>query len=329
MNLTPVVLAITLVAAMPDSAAAAEKRARLTINVTAQGSYHTQAKVGRNYADGKFSESYGIVTYFKSNGEPDVYNTKDPQYGEKMMRRAEQARAAVAQAQGRTLPKKMSPQEFQTLMNQKQAACKGDRNCLMQLAMEASHMMQNVDMGGGAGGATSAPSPGRDEPYDPNKDPEPRYLSYFGYDNCGASIHVKVDRTASGAYDDVQGLVPWTEKEQGDYTGDPIQVRLLCNSGSPVVDIKTREVWGLMLTGGSVKGSGERIDNGRAHSRGGDVKYGYGLDWVNEQLQSRQPSGSRTVTLKMDTPGGGHRNLGTTTGTATITVTWKFEEVNN
>lgn len=296
--------------------------------MTAQGTYHTQAKVGRNYADGKFSESYGIVTYFKASGEPDVYNTKDPHYGEKMMRRADEARAAVAQAQGKPLPKKMSAQQFQTLMKQKQSACKGDRNCLMQLGMEASSMMQNVDLSSGASAATPASSAG-DEPYDPNKDPEPRYLGFFGYDNCGASTYVKVDRSSSGAYDDVQGLVPWSEKEHADYKGDPTGIRLLCNSGSPVLDIKTHEVWGLMLSGGTARGSSRRLDNGRVQGNGNDVKYGYGLEWVNAQLESHQPSGSRTVTQKMDTPGGGHRNLGATTGTATITVTWKFEELAN
>jgi hypothetical protein len=315
-----------VITALAANAYAAEKRARLTINVTAQGSYHTQARVGRNYADGKFSESYGIVTYFKSNGEPDAYNTKDPTYGAKMMRRADQPRAAVARAQGKAPPKKMSPQEFQALVKQKQAACKGDRQCLTQVGMDASKMMQNVDT---TGGQPAAAAGADEQAYDANKDPEPRYLSYFGYDNCGGSTYAKVDRTSSGAYDDVQGLVPWSEKEHADYKGDPIQLRLLCNAGSPVVDIKTHEVWGLQLAVGSAKGSSERIDNGRVQSSGDDVKYGYGLEWVNEQLQSHQPAGSRTVTQKMETPGGGHRNLGTTTGTATITATWKFEEVAN
>ena len=62
---------------------------------------------------------------------------------------------------------------------------------------------------------------------------------------------------------------------------------------------------------------------------GTDIHYGYGSDWVNGQLNSHQPSGSRTVTQKMGTPGGGHRDLGATTGTATITVTWKWKDVAN
>jgi len=62
---------------------------------------------------------------------------------------------------------------------------------------------------------------------------------------------------------------------------------------------------------------------------GTDIKYGYGMEWVGQQLNSHQPSGSRTVTQKMGTPGGGHRNLGTTTGAATVTVTWKWEDVPN
>lgn len=126
--------------------------------------------------------------------------------------------------------------------------------------------LQNVDMSGGQPAAAASDD---DEDYDEGTDPEPRYLSYFGYDNCGASAYVKVDRTSNGAYDDVQGLVPWSEKEHADCKGEAVQLR------------------------------------------------------------TNKPSGSRTVTQKMDTPGGGHRNLGTTTGTATITVTWKWEEVAN
>jgi hypothetical protein len=271
---TVAALVIALAVAAPSIAA--EKRARLTVNVTAQGTYHTQNQQGTDYADGKFSESYGFVTYFKSSGELEVYNTKDPTYGQKMMKRAEQARAAVAQAQGKTVP-----------------------------------------------------ASDDDEDYDEDSDPETRYLSYFGYENCGASAYVKVDRNSSGAYADVQGMVPWKEKEHADYKADAVQVKMLCISGSPVVDTKAREVWGLMMLGLSARGAAERIDNGRKQDMGTDIKYGYGMEWVNQQLNSHLQAGSRTVTQKMGTPGGGHRNLGTTAGSATITVTWKWEELPN
>jgi hypothetical protein len=61
----------------------------------------------------------------------------------------------------------------------------------------------------------------------------------------------------------------------------------------------------------------------------GDVHYGYGAERVFEQLNSHQPSGSRTVTQKITTPPSGARHNGAIPGTATITVNWKFEDVPN
>ncbi|HZF16629.1 MAG TPA: hypothetical protein VE046_11860 [Steroidobacteraceae bacterium] len=63
--------------------------------------------------------------------------------------------AAAAQAQGKSPQKKISPEAFQAQMKAKQEACKGDQKCLMPVAMDASKMMQNVDMSGGRPAAAS------------------------------------------------------------------------------------------------------------------------------------------------------------------------------
>jgi len=173
-------------------AEAAPRRARLTIEVKVEGTEKVIGS-GSDQTSSKFREGYTIVTYLNAEGDLEQFNTKDPAYGQKMMGMAAGVNAKVAQAQGRAPAKKMSQAEMQAYLQKKQAACGTDTNCLMKLGQEANDLML-ANMNAGQGSTTAYTG---DEP--------PRYLTYLGFDNCGAKVHTYVDRTISGTFGDVQG----------------------------------------------------------------------------------------------------------------------------
>src|SRR5690606_1325308 len=93
------------------AAQAAPKRARLTIEVKAEGTEKVIGS-GSDQSSATFREGYTLVTYLKAEGELEQFNTKDPEYAQKMMGMAANVNAKAAQAQGRAPAKKMSPEEM-------------------------------------------------------------------------------------------------------------------------------------------------------------------------------------------------------------------------
>src|SRR5689334_13625950 len=80
--------------------AAAPKRLRLTIDVKVDGTEKVVG-TGNDQTTGKFREGYTLVTYLNSDGDLEQFNTKDPEYGQKMMGMAAGVHAKVNAAQGK------------------------------------------------------------------------------------------------------------------------------------------------------------------------------------------------------------------------------------
>ena len=162
---------------LPATALAAPKRARLTVEVKVEG---TEGVVGTgtDRTSAKFREGYSLVTYVESDGELAQFNSKDPEYAQKMMGLAQGVHAKVNKAQGKAPVKKMTQQQIQDYVKTKQAACGADQGCLMKLAMEAQELMSNMDVGGATAAGNAGAYTG-DEP--------PRFLNYFGFEKCGAT----------------------------------------------------------------------------------------------------------------------------------------------
>src|SRR5690348_14398048 len=180
MSIRELALSCAAVFAFNAHAQAAPKRARLTIEVKVEGTEKVVGN-GSDQSAAKFREGYTLVTYLDAEGDLEQFNTKDPAYGQKMMGMAAGVNAKVAQAQGRAPAKKMTQAEMQAYLQKKQAACGSDTNCLMKLGQEANDLMlANMNPGQG-----NAPAYTGDEP--------PRYLTYLGFDNCGAKVHTYVD----------------------------------------------------------------------------------------------------------------------------------------
>jgi hypothetical protein len=299
----------------PATSSAAEKRMRLTIEVKIEG---TEGVVGTgaDRTSGKFREGYTLTTYLKSDGELAQFNTKDPEYAQKMMGLSASVHQKVLKAQGKPAAKKMTPQEFQDYMKKKQAACNGDQSCLYKLAMEAQQLSANLD----TGAPVSTAAYTGDEP--------PRYMTFFGYDNCGAMAHVYVDRTTQGSVADTSGAVPYTIHDTADYTSNAVDLRLICSAHQAILDTQD----GTIYTDGAIlpiaKGSSSMSMRGKTTQSSGEAAtHGEPYTWINEQLRHVSRTGTRSTTLKLTQNQGASIHSGKYSGEARIQLSWKYEDV--
>jgi hypothetical protein len=301
-----------------ETVQAAVQRARLTVAVIVEG---TEGVIGNGIdrTSGKFREGYTLVTYFETDGELQQFNTKDPQYAQKMMGHSQNVQKNVRAAQGKAPVPKMTRQQLQEYVRKKQAACGVDQNCLMKLAMEAQELMSNMDVGG-ATAADSTDAYTGDEP--------PRYLNYFCFDNCGASAQVFVDRTTHGNLGDVNGPIPYTVIDKADHQGNPTELRMYCNSHSLVIDSKDGSFYMDTYVVPQAKGTSVKTIRGKTEQSNGEAAtHGEVYGWVGEQLRHAAPSGTKSTTVRLTQGRGGAIHSGQYSGEAKVQVTWKLESV--
>ena len=301
------------------SAVAAPKRARLTVKVAVEGTEQVKGN-GSDQASAKFREGYTIVTVVESTGELAQYNTKDPEYAQKMMGLSQGVQAKVNAAQGKAPAKKMTQAEIQAYIQKKQAACGADQGCLMKLATEAQELIANMN----TGGATAAGNPGAytgDEPE--------RYYDYFGFDNCGASASYYVDRTTQGTYGDVQGAVPYTVVDKADYKSNATEAGIICNSTTLVVDSRDNSFWMDALVSLAPRGTSLTTIGGRKPepSSGESAMHGEYQPWVLLQLRHAPRAGTKTTSMKLTVGPSAALSSGQYTGQANVTLTWKLEDL--
>jgi len=299
-------------------AQAAEKRARFTVSVSVEG---TEGVIGTgtDRTSAKFREGYTLVTYLKSDGELQQFDSKDPLYPQKMMGLSQNVHLKVRAAQGKAPVKKMTQAQIQEYVQKKQATCGANQDCLMKLAMEAQELMSNMDVGG-------ATSQGSADAY--TGDEPPRYLNYFGYDNCGATAHVYVDRTTQGTLGDTSGAVPYTIIDKTDDNGSPVQLRLICNSHTLVMDSKDGSFSGDGAILPTATGTSTTTMRGRTDRATGEAAtHGEVYTWVSEQLRQAERSGQKSTTIRLTQGRGAAMHSGKYSGEARVTLSWKFEEV--
>jgi hypothetical protein len=301
------------------SAEAATKRARLTVKVDVEGTEKVVGN-GSDQASAKFREGYTIVTVVESTGELAQYNTKDPQYAQKMMGLSQGVHAKVNAAQGKAPVKKMTQAEIQAYVQKKQAECGADQGCLMKLAYEAQDLMANMN----TGGATAAGNP---EAYT-GDEPE-RYLDYFGFDKCGATGSYYVDRTTQGTYGDVQGAVPYTIVDKADYKSNPVEADLICNSTTLVIDSQDNSFWMDSLAGLAPRGTSTKTEGGHKPevSSGEAAMHGEYQEWVLQQLRHVPRAGTKTTSMKLVVGPSAALSSGKYSGQANVTLTWKLEDL--
>jgi hypothetical protein len=318
-SITGIAVFAACAAFAPALTEAAPKRARLTIDVKVEG---TEGVVG-NGADrtsGKFREGYTLVTVLETDGELAQYNTKDPAYAQKMMGHAQSIQREVDAAQGNTPAKKMTQSELQAYVQKKQAACGANQSCLMDLAMEAQRLMPNVDSGGATSAGNEAQAYTGDEP--------PRYLNYFGFEGCGATAHVFVDRTTQGTLGDTTGPVPYTVLDKADYRANATESLLVCTAHTLVLDTQDNTFYTDSYYSPTAKGTSTKTIRGKTETSSGEAAmHGELYAWVGEVLRHAPRSGTKTRTQKLTQGRGGAIHSGKYSGEARVTLTWKLEDV--
>ena len=234
-----------------------------------------------------------------------------------MMGMSRGVQAKVDQAQGRAPAKKMTQQQIQDYVQKKQAACGANQTCLMDLAMEAQRLMSNMDTGAAG---DPAPAYTGDEP--------PRYLSYFGFDDCGAKVHTYVDRTITGTLGDTSGAVPYTIKEAVNYDNNPTELKLICSLHQAVFDSQDDSFWTDGAIAPNYQGTTTMTSRGKTEtSTATEFGHGETLDWVSAQLRHLPRSGHRNATIKLTRNQGAAIHNGKFSGQAVIDLSWRFEDV--
>jgi hypothetical protein len=180
---------IIAMAIITQPAVAAERLGHLIVDVKVTG--QEQWSGGGNWAKVRVAQALSYSTVVKTDGQLVDFNPKDAGYYQQQMAKAAQNVQAVTHAQGK---KPMAEAEFKARVQKEQAACKGDQQCLLQLAMKASEWSNQMLANSAASMPSSEGSGG--------------YLNYFGFPECGSTIDVTVNDVTEGATADVQGAVP-------------------------------------------------------------------------------------------------------------------------
>lgn len=317
-------LLMLLLGSLLMPAHAAERRARLTIELQLAGT-NRWSDAG-DASQTKLSRHYRLVTYLHAEGEPMSVNTKAPDYAQTMMNRSAQVQAQVARAQARPAqPGAPAPVDAATRMamaQKAQAACGSDRDCLMRMLMPQVAAQTTSDPALQArliqhGRSAKAEDDGEDL----------RYLNFSGVDRCEAQFEVRADETAEGHYADVQGAVPWRETRSvaGPLPAD--ELRLLCLGFNLVLDLRTQSI-----TSDAGFGLPEplattlRTERGRStRSEGRLASIGPVAQWVAERTRQAPRAGSASATLPWVAPATAGR--GRAEGAVKATLTWKLEDL--
>ncbi|MBT9456062.1 MAG: hypothetical protein IV097_05525 [Burkholderiaceae bacterium] len=315
--LLPLLMLVCLWGMAQNSGAAptAEKRVRLTVELSVEGQSAWQH--AGDSSRSRTQRQYKLVTYLRSDGQLQEFNTKDPQYAQQMMDRAAQVQARVAQhqakAQGRQAPQATTMQQMAERAQQIKTSCGENKDCLMRAAMELS-TVRVLPAGGNAAPLVDT----LDTPM------EPRYLSYHGFDGCGAQFHEVVNDQAEGQYADVQGPVPWRSTSKADGGLKPDALRLLCLNHSLVLDTKTNTFMtdaGLFVP--ETSGRHTRIERGRTEAHEGDIQAIASVgNWLAERTRQAPRKGSASVSLPVTSKGQGQVQ-----GTLNLKLNWKLEDV--
>nr|WP_316640485.1 hypothetical protein [uncultured Roseateles sp.] len=311
--LLPLLILVCLWGLAQNSGAAptAEKRLRLTLELSVEGDSSWQH--AGDSSKSRTQRQYKLVTFLRSDGQLQEFNPKDPQYAQQMMDRAAQVQVRVAKAQGRQAPQAMTMQQMAERAQQLKASCGENKDCLMRAAMELSTLRVLP-----AGGSAAPLADTLDTP------PEPRYLSFHGFDACGAQFHEVVNDQAEGQYADVQGPVPWRSTSKAEGGLKPDGLRLLCLNHSLVLDTKTQTFMtdaGLFLP--ETAGRHTRTERGRTDTHEGEMQaIPSAGTWLAERTRQAPRRGSATVSLPAMAKGSGQVQ-----GTLNLKLSWKLEDV--
>jgi Skp family chaperone for outer membrane proteins len=307
------------------SAQADERIGTFTVEIRVKGTQHWAA--AQDYADSTLSEYYKVVTHVKSDGEAVSYNPLDPNDAQRQMAKAAAVQRRVNAVLGAHAPERPATQaEYQARQQalaeqaqRDQIACGADTACLMQLAMKYAQATASIETPGLDVDAVDLDAASADQP---------RYLSYLGYENCPTQIEIRIKRHSKGAYADVAGMIPFTEREEATRSG-PDPTNMQCFSQQAIYDLVDQQIHSYGFRPPQARGQSLRTEPYR-ETRNDDAEISgtiAAMDWVNEQLRHAPASGTRSTTLSspaqalVGTAGADARF----SGTLEVSLSWRFD----
>ncbi|TFW18378.1 hypothetical protein E4L96_13190 [Massilia arenosa] len=154
---------------------------------------------------------------------------------------------------------------------------------------------------------------------------EDRYLTFAAAmpSDCKPAFSATVRDITEGTHNDVQGLVPFSQKALADYKGNNNDLPILC-AGMLVLDLKTNRIW----YAGNVpapRGRATFIEGTHTVSDTPNAELALNRDamkWALQQLNGNTRSGKARTTLKAPLSlAGGHKGE----NTVNVEASWYFD----
>lgn len=310
---------------------AQQRRLVLDIELQRQG----PVQAGGDRGEQRLNQRWQLSALLASDGTPIPYNPLDPEDHRRQLQAAQGAQRMAAGVPMAAMP---DIGAMQAKAQALQARCGQDSACLMREASALSAAaMPGVNPGsqgrlqayGNAAAACEKQPAGKareacraearrqagggvDAPEDSG--PATPYLLFTGVMACGLQLSAKLDERVQGRFNDVQGVVTYTETALGQETR---RDDLPCPTLQAVLDTRNGRVWTALATvPQDVQGVRTREEtNRRAQRHEGRLP----LQWLEAQAWLQQ----RLVQLSAD--GQDQARLPAGTGQAEIKMRWSFK----
>ncbi len=314
-----------LLGAVAAPAWAGEELARLTVELKVDGTERRGPAEGGDHAEGEFHDVYRFTFTTRSEGDLNEVNMKDPESVAQTVQRGAALQQRVQGMQPPPASPPVSPEELEARAVAGQEACQGDMACLMKLAQELS--AQTMAMQGQAYGAPQPGAGGWEG--DEEAEADLRYLEYYPYDGCESDARITVDRKVTGAYSDIQGLVPYSVTRIADHRADAHMRQFVCYLGSVVVDVKEETFYTDGLSALEAPGTEVREYRGRPTERRSTTMTLQSeiAEWMQAELRKAPLSGRRDTTITLTRDESGAFPVGDYSGSADVELTWRFERL--
>ncbi len=268
----------------------------LQLDLQRQGPVQSGAERGQQ----QLRQHWRLEAALSSDGVLMINNPLDPDDTRRLAARTLGTKPAAPAADGRPVSAAQGQAlqaQMQARMQAMQARCGADSACI---ARESAAISRDMQAAFQAAGGRAAP----ESPDDPG--PEARYLHFAGAANCRLQVTGRIDNSVRGTYNDVQGVVPYTETQKGE---DTLRDPVYCPGVMAVLDVKSGRVWvGFPTLPQQARGVSTREDKGRAPrvTQGAiGLRWWEGQDWLAQRLQNLSERGSdafqrSTGELKVD-----------------------------
>jgi hypothetical protein len=294
----PALLAVATL--LPGQIAAQERpqQRQLTLQLDLQRQGPVQA--GAEKGQQQLRQQWRLEATLSTDGVLMINNPLDPDDTRRLAARTLGAKPAAPTGNGRPVSATQGQAlqaEMQARMQAMPARCGTDAACIARESAAISQAMQAAMQAAGGSATPSAPD---------DTGPEARFLHFSGAPNCRLQATGRIDNTVRGTYNDVQGVVPYTETQKGE---DTLRDPVYCPGVMAVLDVKSGRVWvGFPTLPQQARGVSTREDKGRAPrvTQGAiGLRWWEGQDWLTQRLQTLSERGSdafqrSTAELKVD-----------------------------